>query len=266
MSTNLTNPGNASREVGTVLPGFGFSGALGADDVQLPRVVLLQSQSKPVADGTLPAGVFFDTLMDEVIGNAFDFVPIIYFTTRVFLEMGTGLRCRSLDMVEGVGDPGGNCEACPHQMWPERGAKKKGPDCTISRNYLGLIVGANPFDGGSPAKKGGTEVATVEPCEPRMAILQWRSMATKAATALNGIHMQTSLLNPSARAWEHRVYRIGVARQQNDLGAFFVPTVKHQGPSDDTMREAAGFVRQTIVGQNLAERASVDGSKTPEDF
>lgn len=264
MSTNITNPSAASREVGTVLPGFGLSGALGADDVQLPRVVLLQSQSKPVADGTLPAGVFFDTLMDEVIGSAFDFVPIMYFTTRVFLEMGTGLRCRSVDMVEGVGDPGGNCERCPHQMWPERGAKKKGPDCTVSRNYLGLIVGANPFDAASRSK---VEVATVEPCDPRIAILQWRSMATASAKTLNGIHMQTSLLNPSARDWEHRVYRIGVARQQNDLGAFFVPSVKHLGPSSTEQREAATYVKQTIVGQDIAERATApEAAKTPEDF
>jgi hypothetical protein len=255
MSTDLTNPHAQDAQVGAVIPGFGYSGAMSPDDVQLPRIVLTQMQTKGVSEGEIPPGVYYDTLMGDVIGTAFDFVPVVYYTNRVLLEMGVGLKCRSLDMEHGIGDPGGDCEACPLKDWPARGAKKKGPDCNVSRNYLGVIVGASAYQPG--AKKDQT-VSAVEPIDPRIAILQWRSMATGAAKTLNGIHMQSSLLNVNAREWEHRVYRIGAMLMKNDLGSFYIPTVKHQGMSRAEHRETATFVKGAIVGRDFV-RETVEG-------
>lgn len=257
--TDLSKP--QATETG-VIPGFGTAGGMTPQDVQLPRVVLTQAQSKAVADGNAPAGVFYDTLMGDVIGPTFDFVPVISYRNRVYLVMGEGLKCRSVDMEHGEGDPGGSCDQCPMKDWPEKGAKKKGPECNVSHNWLGLIVGMTAWTPASHGRKD-QEVAAVEPIEPRIGILQWRSMATNAAKKLNGIHLNSSLMNVNARGWQDRVYRIGVELQRNDLGTFYVPTVKLTGLSDAAHKETAAFVKTALLGRDLVrEVADTDDEAT----
>lgn len=110
-------------------------------DLIMPRVKILQAQSAEVNDDSLDVkvGEWFNTLTSVSYGPVLRFVPIVPFKQRVFLvrqervaainaalagaglvgfeKDAQGLKCRSYDMVQGRGEPGIACEACPLSQW-----------------------------------------------------------------------------------------------------------------------------------------------------
>jgi hypothetical protein len=235
-----------------VIPGLGMSG-MAPGDIALPRIALTQGLSQVVASGDAAVGIFYNVLTREAIGPGFDFVPIISFQNRVYFKVGTGLSCRSVDTINGQGNPGGLCDACDLKDWPADGSG--GPPCSVSHNWLGLMVG-RPTE-----KPSGGKNATIaiEPCQPEIVVVQWRSTATATAKALNGLHLNASLLT-TERQWWHRRYRIGVKRDRNPKGEYYSPTIRPMGSSTAEERKVAQTVAAMLSSRTLAfeEEKGVD--------
>jgi hypothetical protein len=127
--------------------------ALRADQFVPPRVKIVQLMSDERATGRANVGDFFNTLTGESYGPSLKFLPLQPFMNRVLLVrdenegkvtaiMNAGdpkgkwhfdpdatgvLKCRSLDMIQGVGEPGIPCDTCPLSRW---GPGNTPPPCT----------------------------------------------------------------------------------------------------------------------------------------
>lgn len=125
-----------------------------------PRVKIVQAMSAERVAGLATEGDFFNTLTSESYGPVIKFMPIQPFMNRVLLvrdekrqkveaaltartgvkgkvalSEGDGLKCRSLDMIQGVGEPGIECGACPLSLWGEGNVA---PLCTEVYNVASL--------------------------------------------------------------------------------------------------------------------------------
>jgi hypothetical protein len=126
--------------------------ALTADQFIQPRVKIVQAMSQEKAGGLAKEGDFFNTLTSEAYGPIVRFLPIQPFMNRVLLvrderreeietalgtplSEGDGLKCRSLDMFKGNGEPGIQCGLCPLSQWREG---NKPPLCTEVYNVAAL--------------------------------------------------------------------------------------------------------------------------------
>ena len=229
------------------LIGFG-STEMDAGDVQLPRLRLLQALSSAVTEAKGQAGHFFNTLTETDYGPEITFLPVFRFKNRVRLVVGEGLRCRSLDMVNGQGDPGhqvavdGGCAICEFKDWPadrrKRGEnvdpKLASPECGESINWVGLIVGN---------AEGVLE-------DPEMAVVQFRSTAINAAKQLNGLMLQAKITSPNMQWWD-RQYKIVAAQQKNDKGTFYVPSVTLAGKPAEALKQSAKTLLSFLAGKAL---------------
>lgn len=126
--------------------------ALRADQFVPPRVKIVQSMSAERVGGLAKEGDFFNTLTSENYGSLIRFLPLQPFMNRVLLvreerrqdvedalgtdiSEGDGLKCRSLDMAQGVGEPGIPCSTCPLSLWR---AGNQPPLCTEVYNVAAL--------------------------------------------------------------------------------------------------------------------------------
>jgi len=108
-----------------------------------PRVKIVQLMSDENQTGLAKPGDFWNTLTSESYGSTLKFLPIQQFMNRVllvrderkdeveaalsdgrkgkdafhFAEGNSTLKCRSLDMQHGQGEPGIDCDACPLSKW-----------------------------------------------------------------------------------------------------------------------------------------------------
>ena len=126
--------------------------ALRADQFIPPRVKIVQSMSAERTGGQAAEGDFFNTLTSESYGSIVKFLPLQLFMNRVLLvrderrkdiekvldhklSEGDGLKCRSLNMFQGVGEPGIQCASCPLSQWREG---NQPPLCTEVYNVAAL--------------------------------------------------------------------------------------------------------------------------------
>jgi hypothetical protein len=228
--------------------------AIGAQDIQMPRLKLLQALSQPVIDQEAPAGNFWNSLTSEDYGVAVKVIPVLGFKNRVYLEPGKGLLCRSIDMVQGIGNPGIECAKCQLKDWPaDRGTG--GPKCRESRNWVALIIGAS---GDTPRKKGdGTPPQIKELDGPQFIVLQFLSMASAAAKKLNGLYLNAKITNPSAQ-WFDFAYLLNAGSMKNEKGTFFVPDIRPAGKTSDAEKEAAKSLLNFIAGKTLVVDVDAD--------
>jgi hypothetical protein len=130
--------------------------ALRADQFIPPRIKIVQLMSSERATGLANVGDFFNTLTSESYGPSLKFLPLQPFMNRVLLVRdekrakieaaltvgkdkfvlsdNDGLKCRSLDMIHGTGEPGIACEECPLSRWDGN----KPPLCTEVYNIAAL--------------------------------------------------------------------------------------------------------------------------------
>lgn len=131
---------------------------LDAGDLIMPRVKVIQKMSDEAnrEDDPGKEGDFFNTLTGENYGDSLRFIPILPFKQRVFLvrdekraainaqlegaglqpiSEGNGLKCRSFDTYQGIGDPGIECNECPLSKWS---ADNVPPLCSETYNVAGI--------------------------------------------------------------------------------------------------------------------------------
>jgi hypothetical protein len=84
--------------------------------VVLPLLKIIQSMSDDFIKEKVPVGVFRNTLSGEVIGESLEVIPIgVKHYRRRFVDRN--VLCYSNNALDGVGDPGGSCLACPLSKW-----------------------------------------------------------------------------------------------------------------------------------------------------
>jgi hypothetical protein len=162
-------------------------------DVKVPRIAVAQAMTPQLNEddakfiSTLKRGHFFNTATGEDYGETILFVPLLKFGNRILFEdidKGGGLLCRSNDMKQGEGDPGGECAKCEYARFgTARGGKGKGTACNEFYNFPVLIVRDGKINADS------------------IAVLSMKSSHIEAAQKLLGLAMNRRLNGSRAPMW-----------------------------------------------------------------
>ena len=116
---------------------------LTAEDIQIPRLRLMQGLSKDVTEGAAKPGQWAISGFPAV--DKLNIVPIAMAKRRELRDADFAIDCMSLDSITGTGDPGGVCADCPMNQWT--GSKetrdRKPPACTFFYSYMVYIYEYN---------------------------------------------------------------------------------------------------------------------------
>jgi len=190
------------------------------EDVKLPRLKLAQAMSDVAQreENPIPAGQWYLTQGNVALGPSVQIVPLRMFKHRSLYRTGIGLLCRSMDMVNGVGTPGGKCEACALSKWRQTDeGNRVPPACNVNYNYPVIVL--------------------TEKDDPSLAMLTFSRTGSDAAKTLNGIK-QVSL-----KSWEQKTHTLGRKLVKNTKGNFFVPEVT---TSENTHPELLEIAKQAM--------------------
>jgi hypothetical protein len=227
-----------------------------------PRVKIAQQMSKEVADEKAKPGDFYNTLTGEDYGPSLRIQPILAFMQRVFLVRegpkrdhadevlvadglmelteGDGLKCRSFDMIQGQGEPGILCAACPLSHWTQSDKKKNVPPiCTETYN----VAAANELG--------------------ELVILSFSRSSAKVGKRF----FSTIRMMGAVKPWT-RFFDLATHQERNDLGNFYVPDFKPnpERPTSDLIAQAVFWAEQ-LAGVRV-DRMDVtpdDEGTQPED-
>lgn len=115
---------------------------MGSQDMVIPRVKLVQKQSKEIDEyDDIKPGMLINSITKEFVAppktNQLEFIPLGAYKTRIkwipFVD-GGGIDCRSEDGLSGMY---GECELCSHAEFKDNRA----PECTLIYNYPSVILG-----------------------------------------------------------------------------------------------------------------------------
>jgi hypothetical protein len=130
-------------------PAAGFE-EVSAGDMTVPQMRLCQSltpqrdSSEPKYIDGLKEGEHFNTVTGKNYGKLVQIVPLMFFKNRIYFrdkKEGGGILCRSEDMVNGIGEPGGKCATCPlNQFGSAKNGEGKGKACTEFYNFPAMVV------------------------------------------------------------------------------------------------------------------------------
>lgn len=117
-------------------------GDMGQDDVNIPRLVVLEGLSPEVTKEKLgfPGDLFVKVLNKNYKDGPVEVIPLFRYKSRIRFKPkneGGGILCRSKDGKVGVGEPGGNCLTCGKKEW--HGVEQ--PECSEFHNVICLIRG-----------------------------------------------------------------------------------------------------------------------------
>jgi hypothetical protein len=164
--------------------------------------------------------------------------------------------CRSFDLLNGEGDPGGSCQGsmeemltvpaenrgCPLRLWND----KTPPKCGMTYNFVGLIIRESEIEDPSKAK-------------PLRGVLQLRSASTGVAKQIN-----TYMVNEGQGIWHNLVLELGVEVKTNPRGTFYVPTVDFYDTTDaegfGRMARQAASMARSMGNMNLRSSLEDDGA------
>ena len=111
-------------------------------DIQLPRVAVLQGLSKLVTEGEGKVGQLANSLTKEIYGESLTFIPLFAFKSRVKFQLAKGAVCMSLNALkcsyntDGVHKMGDDCLDCEDILWPtDSEGAKEGPPCSLVYNF-----------------------------------------------------------------------------------------------------------------------------------
>lgn len=118
----------------------------GMDDLQLPILKLIQSNSDAFKKGLAKLGEFQDPVTGEILGNQVELVFLgppkngaVYFDKK----KGPGLICKSMDGVRSIN--GDLCTECPFGVFHSgewrlgEGGVKEPPKCSKSKEFLAVL-------------------------------------------------------------------------------------------------------------------------------
>ena len=120
-------------------------GDMGAEDLSIPRITVLQGLSPEVSEGLGTPGDLFVKGLNQNLGKAaVEIIPLLRNRSRIrwkAMDDGGGILCQALDGLNGVGDPGGDCQSCNFKEWivkdPKSGKMK--PGCDLFQNVICVL-------------------------------------------------------------------------------------------------------------------------------
>ncbi len=120
-------------------------GDIGAEDVSIPRITVLQGLSPEVSEGLGTPGDLFVKGLNQNLGKQpIEIIPLMRNRSRMRwkpMDEGGGILCQALDGLNGIGDPGGDCQSCKYTEWTIKDPKsgKMKPGCDIVQNVICVI-------------------------------------------------------------------------------------------------------------------------------
>lgn len=243
------------------LPQVDLTREITAADMVIPKLRISQAMSKTNTlfqtskgkDG-VQQGNWYHSQTGENLGEIVYFIPVDMRKSRAFFQQGQGLMCRSFDLLNGEGDPGGPCEGsyeerltipaahrgCPLRLWND----KTPPKCGLTYNFVGLIIRQSEIE--NPAK-----------AKPLQGIMQLRSTATGSAK-----QMVTVMSNEGSGVWTNLVVELGIEVKTNPKGIFYVPTAEFYDTTDapgfERIRRRAEAMSRQLGNQNTRTLAEDD--------
>ena len=223
------------------------SQSLDAGDFIPPRVKVVQAMSAEREAG-IAEGSLYNTLTSEDYGASLRIVPIQAFKNRILLVRqerreamdaalagaglpilppGDGLMCRSLDMLQGVGDPGIECHACPLAEWRDN----QPPLCSETYNVAAL-----------------TELGDLV------------IVGFSKSSARVGKRMFSMLRLSIGAPWNH-VYEVTTLAERNDRGRFYIPQVRKADVATDELRRMAMTMAQQLQGVTIDATGSEEEAR-----
>lgn len=229
--------------------------SMDSSDIIMPKLRLSQAMSKVNADDIVRQGNYYHSLTNENLGKTVLVVPVDMRKSRSRFVQGSGLLCRSFDLLMGEGDPGMPCEGtqeeidaqvppkhrgCPLRLWGERDANGRStpPECSINYNYPLLILDPDDLENGPT----------------RRALYTLRGTATPVARLLNSIVTESQ-----TGRWHDVILELGVQPKTNPKGTFFVPTVRYVGQTAGATLERARTFASQVTASVL--RASIEDDR-----
>jgi len=242
----------ANAEIAEMLGQEGAQGLenVGADEIQLPRLAVLQPMSPLVTDNKARAGEIVNLLTGDNYGKECFMYPLLYWTSRTqwaSKELNSEIECQARDGIHGtnkdVAHAGGNCAMCPMAKWHE----DKAPRCTQFKNIL-LIPFNDPASLGDsvPAVYSGKR-ASIQPVN--------KFLSAAIALRLNGKKMPL---------WSS-LYKLSTKKEQNDKGTYYMPVIERVGYIES--KEVFGYLKETYAQMKDAfDRMIVTvADETPEE-
>jgi hypothetical protein len=264
--SGMTRAERAEKRKAMALPRRDLSRELDQRDMVMPKLKISQAMSAvntahATSGGStgVQQGNWYVSTSGKNLGKTVYIVPIDMRKSRSLFVTGHGVMCRSFDMVQGEGDPGGLCEGTEEQMY-ERTEKDRGcplrlwqrdeetgrnipPKCGVSYNYPVLILDPEDMQGG----------------RTQPALLSLRSTAAATAKQINTIVTEGNLADP---VWHEVILKLTVEPKSNTRGTFFVPTVEYVdateegSPTDQQAQKMAKSITQSVM------RASIERDDT----
>ena len=252
-------PTQVSPAGALVMPQEDLTRKIDVGDLLIPKLRLTQAMSKTNTLFTtskgkegVQQGNWTVSTQNENLGETVFFIPVDMRKSRAYFVPGQGLMCRSFDLLNGEGDPGGACEGsyeerltipadrrgCPLRLW----INNEPPKCGQTYNYAGMVIRES-------------EIEDPEKAKPMQVMLQLRSASTSTAKAIN-----TYVMNEGAGQWGTVILELGVEVKTNIRGTFYVPTVDFYDTTDaegfERIARRARAMARSVSGQSL--RSSIE--------
>lgn len=202
-------------------------------DVILPRLAICQSlspqlkASKPEFIKGLADGDLFNSVSEEIYGGEIHLIPIQMSKSRILfnpLNQGGGIKCQSMNGIDGGQICPQGCAQCPNSKFAEDGTP---PACNNFYNYPVVLLPAM-----SPA------------------IFSMKSSAVKVAKRWNA-RMQLLGDYPMFAG----VYKVKTVEQTSNNNTFFSPTITFSRfATEQEFKLAKGFY-ESFQGKNVMAEA-----------
>lgn len=119
---------------------------VGAEDIEMPRIKLIQNASPEFTDGKAKPGHFYHTIVEQDLGPSVDLIPIFSFTSHILWRPrwdGGGILARAMDGRH-WSPPTGEFEVRPHKEAKNRVKWRLAP--TVEESGLHKWGSSNPED------------------------------------------------------------------------------------------------------------------------
>lgn len=224
----------------------GFGDLDPSEDIKVPRLQVLQMQSKMVVDEKGSLGQLVNSISKENFGDDVEFIPLFMFKSRVKFEIGKGMVLMSRDNVKvDVGLEqyeryvGKHVEEVPHDQNPEIPAinwdGKNPPSFNLVYNFMAVLPG--------------------ERTKEFPMCLSFMKTAVPTAKDFLG---QARLANEDIFS---RVYKLSSTKETNDKGTFAVPVVEFSRKCTDEEYEYAKRISTELY--EIRRKIDVDLTEEP---
>jgi len=216
---------------------------LTTEDLEIPKINLLQAMSKACTDGVGRPGQYQNSISGDVIDGGFEAIVVRKFTSAVYFK-DKKMQCKSSDGVTSVN--GDLCLKCPFGVY--HGEWKDGvtpPACNKQVNFI--IVPRESIETG----------------EFNPMIMSFMKEGLKVAKEV--IKRAANEKQFKRLPMHHRWYKIASMKKDNPKGSFFLPTFTAGEALGDPQMAVANQVASFIASKKDRIRGHDDETSSDVD-